>query len=97
MHPDNITHTSASIIGCLAWIPLAVWIVAVVHWMIGGDIDPITGFAALFFAVALGYEAINPPVPELAPITDVAVLVTVIMFPFRSVRDEPSGVAERGH
>ena len=82
MHLDSLTHTSAAFIGCLAWIPLAGWILACVHWTIGGDLDPITGFIGIGVAVGLGYEAINPPVPQLAPLTVVAVFVTVIFFPF---------------
>jgi len=70
------------LVGCIAWIPLAVWIVATVHWMIGGEIDVMTGFGSIFVAVGLGYEAMNPPVPQMAPMTVVAVTLTVIMFPF---------------
>jgi len=82
MHFDRLTNNSAALIGCLAWIPLAVWILACVNWAIGGDIDPITGILGVFFAFGLGYEAINPPVPAMAPLTVIAVLVTVVMFPF---------------
>jgi len=82
MNFDRIAQHSTALVGCLAWLPLAVWIMACVHWMIGGDIDVITGFAGIAVAVGLGYEAINPPVPQLAPLTVVAVFVTVIMFPF---------------
>ncbi len=82
MHFDRLINNSAAIVGCLAWIPLAVWIMACVHWSIGGDIDVITGVLGIFMAVGLGYEAINPPVPQMAPLTVIAVLVTVFMFPF---------------
>ena len=89
MEFDRLSHNSAAIVGCLAWLPLAVWILACVQWTIGGDIDPITGIAGVFVAIGLGYEAINPPVPQLAPLTVVAVFVTVLMFPFvRSAMDK---------
>jgi len=88
MEFERLSHNSAAIIGCFAWIPLAVWIVACVHWTIGGDIDVITGVLGIAVAIGLGYEAINPPVPQLAPLTVVAVFVTVVMFPFvRSALD----------
>jgi len=82
MHFERLTHNSAALIGCLAWIPLAIWIMACVNWSITGDIDPIMGFFGVFMAVGLGYEAINPPVPELAPLTVIAIFITVLMFPF---------------
>ena len=89
MNFDRIAQHSTALIGCLAWLPLAVWIMACVHWMIGGDIDVLTGFGGIAVAVGLGYEAINPPVPQMAPLTVVAVFVTVIMFPFvRSAMDK---------
>jgi hypothetical protein len=78
----SIAEHSAALIGCLAWIPLAVWIVSCVNWSIVGDIDPLTGIVGIFVAIGLGYEAINPPVPEMAPLTVIAVLITVLMFPF---------------
>jgi hypothetical protein len=82
MQLDRLTHNSAALIGCIAWLPLAVWIMSCVNWTITGDIDIATGIAGVAVAIGLGYEAINPPVPQLAPLTVVAVLVTVIMFPF---------------
>jgi hypothetical protein len=88
MHFERLANNSAALIGCLAWIPLAVWILACVNWSIGGDIDPATGIIGIFMAFGLGYEAINPPVPQLAPLTVIAVLLTVLMFPFvRSAMD----------
>lgn len=82
MQLDRLTHNSAALIGCLAWLPLAVWIMSCVNWTITGDIDVATGIAGVAVAIGLGYEAINPPVPQLAPLTVVAVFVTVVMFPF---------------
>jgi len=85
---ERLSHHSYALIGCLAWIPLSVWILACLHWTIGGDIDAITGILGIGVAVGLGYEAINPPVPQLSGLTVVAVFVTVIMFPFvRSALD----------
>lgn len=104
MDIDRIAQHSTALIGCLAWIPLAVWILACVHWTIGGDIDAVTGVIGVFLAVGLGYEAINPPVPELAPLTVIAVLLTVVMFPFvrraidkRELRGVDVEALERGY
>ncbi|MDR3687828.1 MAG: hypothetical protein P4L46_00515 [Fimbriimonas sp.] len=89
MHFERLAQHSTALIGCLAWLPLSVWIMACVHWMIGGDIDGLTGFGGIAVALGLGYEAINPPVPQLAPMTVIAVFITVVMFPFvRSAMDK---------
>ncbi len=82
MGGQRLAEHSAALIGCLAWLPLALWIVACVHWMIDGDIDFLTGILGILMAFGLGYEAINPPVPEMAPLTVIAILLTVVMFPF---------------
>ena len=82
MQFDRLSHNSAALIGCLAWLPLAVWIMSCVNWTITGDIDIATGIAGVGVAIGLGYEAINPPVPQMAPLTVLAVLLTVLMFPF---------------
>lgn len=82
MNFERAAHHTSAIIGCFAWIPLAVWIVSCVNWSIVGDIDPATGVVGVGLALGIGYEAINPPVPELAPLTVLAVLATVVMFPF---------------
>ncbi len=43
----------SALIGCLAWIPLAVWIVSIVQWIISGDIDFLSGFLGIWLAIGL--------------------------------------------
>ncbi len=71
-------------LGCVAWIPLAVWIVSLAHWMITQDVDVVTGFLGIWVAIGLGYLVMNPPksVPIVSPITLVAILITVFMYPW---------------
>ncbi len=68
--------------GCLIWIPLAIWIISLVRWMVSGDVDMILGFLGIGMAILLGYIAINPPAPLVSILAFVAVLGTVVMFPF---------------
>lgn len=58
----------ASLLGCLVWIPIAIWVVALVHWTVQGDLDIVVLVAGFFAAVALGYTTMNPPDPTWSPI-----------------------------
>ncbi len=67
--------------GCFVWIPVAIWVVGLVNWMIQGEIDVVFGFIGIGIAVALGYTTLNPPNPAMAPLLAMAALVTIIAFP----------------
>jgi hypothetical protein len=67
--------------GFVVWIPLAIWIVAMVGWMITGDVDPIVGLLGIVLAFALGALTFSPPDPRLAPVFFFAVMATVLFFP----------------
>jgi hypothetical protein len=80
---DRIFLEPASfVLGCLIWIPLAIWIVSLMRWMVGGEVDLILGIFGIAMAVLLGYIAINPPAPQYSVFAFVAVAGTVVMFPF---------------
>lgn len=64
----------------LIWIPLAFWMISVVGWMIMGDIDTLFGTVALGIGLGLGFTAMNPSVPELAPWCLIATITTVIVY-----------------
>jgi hypothetical protein len=74
----------SALIGCLAWIPLAVWIVSIVQWIISGDIDFLSGFLGIWLAIGLGYVAMNPPTgrPVASALTFLAIVVTSAMIPW---------------
>ncbi|MEZ0327898.1 MAG: hypothetical protein ACAH95_18540 [Fimbriimonas sp.] len=67
--------------GCLIWIPLAIWIISLMRWMISGEVDLILGLTGMCMAVLLGYIAINPPAPQVSILAFVAVVVTMVMYP----------------
>ncbi|HWD40545.1 MAG TPA: zinc ribbon domain-containing protein [Fimbriimonas sp.] len=73
--------TTIAVFGCLVWLPLAVWILAVIQWTIGGDVDPLTGVVGIFVALGLGYAAVSPPVPIVSPIACGIVFLTVLTYP----------------
>lgn len=74
--------------GCLVWIPLAVWTVQVVHWMVMGEFDFLMGLLSLFAALLLGVITVHPPYPAMGPITFLFVVALVCIYPsLRSMAD----------
>ena len=66
--------------GCLIWIPLAIWAVVLVGWMVMGDIEPLFGIASLGTGLWLGLVAVKPPEPYMAPLALLAVVVTTVLY-----------------
>jgi hypothetical protein len=76
------SHPVVFITGCLVWVPVAVWIIALIHWAISGEVDALVMVIGIGAAVALGYFTTNPPDPRLGPLLFTVVLGTVVVFPF---------------
>lgn len=68
-------------VACIAFIPMAVWMIMVIGWTVQGDLDPTSGILACFAGLTLGYFAINPPVPSLGPLFLLVMLSTMIAYP----------------
>ncbi len=77
-------HPEAFFSGCFVWVFLAIWIYALVMWMVQGDVDFIVGFIGCVVAIVLGYLAMNPPRQEMAFWIAVGTGSTVVAFPFVS-------------
>jgi hypothetical protein len=75
------TNTSA-IFGCVALFPLAIWIIALTHWMVGAELDVRLGLVGIALGLLLGFVAMAPPIPMLSPIAFCLIFGTVIFFPF---------------
>lgn len=67
---------------CFVWIPIAVWIVSMIHWMVSGDVDTLFGAMAIGVAIALGVATVNPPTPRLSPFILLTIVLTVVLFPY---------------
>jgi hypothetical protein len=81
--PDHWAQNPlAFAVGCVAFIPMAFWIVMVVRWTIQGELDGLTGFFACAAGFMLGFFAINPPVPVLGPVSMLVMLSTMAAYPF---------------
>lgn len=67
--------------GILVWLPLAVWIVSLIGWMISGEIDSLVGFMGILLAIGLGALTMSPPDPRLSPVILGSVILTTLLFP----------------
>jgi hypothetical protein len=65
---------------CLVMIPVAIWIVSMVGWMVQGDVDFLPGALSIAMALALALGAMNPPLPWMGPLCFLAALLTVVAF-----------------
>ncbi len=63
-------------------LPMIVWVIAVVHWLIDGLIEIAHGAAAILLALCLMAIAIWVPVAEVRVAIFVSVLATLAVFPF---------------
>ncbi|RYG35038.1 hypothetical protein EON81_13865 [bacterium] len=76
-------------LGCLIWLPITVWVISLVQWMIAGETDVITGIPGIFVALGMGAVAITTNEMHLRAGLFVAVLLMVCMYP--SVRQAMIG------
>ena len=68
--------------GCLIWVPIGIWVLALVQWAVQGDIDVLSAFAGILVGVGLGMTALLAKEPFMAPLIFTAVVITLIAFPF---------------
>lgn len=66
---------------CLIWVPIAIWSVMMINWMIVGEIDALAGLFGLAFGATLGVLSVNPPDPGLRPLFLAAAILTLIVTP----------------
>ncbi|MCW5943834.1 MAG: hypothetical protein KIS66_16500 [Fimbriimonadaceae bacterium] len=79
---------------CLVWFPIAVWTLATVHWTVGGELDPVTGTAAILMGPFLGLMTITAEAPWLRLLLFFSIFATVILFPFvKNVLDKRAVVS----
>jgi ribosomal protein L40E len=68
-------------IACLLWLVVCVYVICFVQWMIGGDIDVITGILGIGLFVGLGITLMAPPVPELWFLSLISLVGSAVMLP----------------
>jgi hypothetical protein len=70
------------LLGCTVWIPLMLWISALVHWMIGGEIEIPSGILGIAAGLGLGVVCLSPPIKAMQPIAYLSVYATIALYPF---------------
>lgn len=65
----------------IVWVPVAIWIISLVNWMVTAEIDMVSGIMGIMLAIAVGFLAVNPPHPSLAPVFVVIAVVTIAVAP----------------
>jgi hypothetical protein len=73
---------SSVFLGLITWLPLCVWILCLVHWAVGGDIDVVVAIIGISIALVLGVVAVRPPIEILTPIACCTAYITVLVYPF---------------
>jgi ribosomal protein L40E len=76
-----VLERPGSMLGCFAFIPVAIWTVSMVGWMITGEVEPLFGIAAIGTGIMVGLFAFVAPVPGMEPYFLLAALGMVIFYP----------------
>lgn len=71
----------AIVAGCFAWFVVSVYVVAFVQWIIGGDVDSVTGIIGIGVFLGMGFTMAKPPYPELQMLSIVGIYSSAVMFP----------------
>ena len=74
-------HPMSLIAGCAIWVPIGIWVLALVQWAIQGDVDVLSALAGILVGLGLGGTALLAKEPYMAPLILIAVLVTMAAFP----------------
>ncbi len=75
-------HPEVFILGCLVWVPVAIWTISLIGWAVQGEIDGLTLVIGLGAVICLGYFTTKPPDPRLSPIFFCVVAGSIVVFPF---------------
>jgi hypothetical protein len=79
---DQIARNPNAIcFGLIMFIPLGIWFLSLMSWMISGDIEVITGIIGIFVAVMLAYLAVKPPADYFPPIIFFGMILLAVLLP----------------
>lgn len=72
----------SAMFGCVMMIPVAIWVISILHWMISGDLDVLAGILGIGLSIFLLILGIRPPVDWLSPLIFCGMIVLAIVLPF---------------
>lgn len=67
--------------GCIVWIPISIWVLTLVGWMITAEVEVGQGLLGIAAAMVLGFFTLQPPHPEMAPLFALAAFATIFLAP----------------
>jgi hypothetical protein len=79
--PPEVPQHLPLVLGTLVWIPVAIWTVSLIQWMITQDVDGLSGFFGVCLGIVLAILTFKPPEPIWSPICFAVVCLTVLLFP----------------
>lgn len=92
--PGVGTDTLSTILGVIVWVPLTVWLVSLIQWMVSADVDVLTGVSGIAIGLSLAYLTIRPPMPQLSPVFFTVTWLTVLLYPgLRAAMDKRALIA----
>lgn len=68
-------------LGCIVWIPVAIWVISLIGWMISGEVEALYGVPAALLIVVLGFFTTKPPEPWLSPVLFFAIICSGALYP----------------
>lgn len=78
-------------VGCMVWVPIAAWTVCMIQWMIGDEVDVITGILCIAVGLVLGAYTMMSKDPVTRPYFVLAALSMLVLFPWvRSLLEKRS-------
>lgn len=72
---------AVALTGCFAWFVVSVYVVAFIQWMIGGEVDAVTGVLGVGVFLGMGFTMVKPPYPELQNLSVIGIYSSAVMFP----------------
>ncbi len=79
---DRVAQDPATaMVSCIIWIPIAIWVVSLIQWMVVGEIEGLYGAIGLFAIIGLGILAVSPPVKGLSLWIFFGVSASIVVYP----------------
>ncbi|MEQ1936349.1 MAG: tetratricopeptide repeat protein, partial [Fimbriimonadaceae bacterium] len=69
------------LIGCMVWLPVGIWTISMIQWMITGDVDPLVGILSIGIGLVLGGYTMMTKDTHLRPYFVIAAMSMVIFYP----------------
>lgn len=80
MNLPTVPNSVGLVLSVLVWLPITLWVVGMIGWMIMDEVDTLFGLIAAGVAIGLGFATVKPPQPGLNWIPFLAVCLTMMFY-----------------